>query len=221
MKSEAILAIAIVLLGGHKSSRGYGCSVSLAVSSRDFYIEAVWDAACKDRSEGTMKDRAHEVHFEAVMVEYDGALWRLACAYEKDAFLRNDLVQEIRLALWRALPSFRGQSSERTFIYRIAHNRALTHVAKRHPEQLDMEMALELPDTSPDPEDIVLQRWQRSELHARIASLPLTLRQVVTLALEGLSNMDISQVLGISEGNVAVRLTRAKKQLISGGATHE
>jgi RNA polymerase sigma-70 factor (ECF subfamily) len=168
-----------------------------------------------------MKDSADEDHFEAILVEYEAPLRRLASAYEKDAFLQNDLIQEIRLALWRALPSFRGQSSERTFIYRIAHNRALTHIAKRRPEQLDMEMALDLPDISPNPEEIIVLRRQREELHARIASLPLTLRQVVTLALEGLSNFDISQVLGISEGNVAVRLTRAKKQLKSGGESHE
>jgi RNA polymerase sigma factor (sigma-70 family) len=159
--------------------------------------------------------------FEAILLQYDGALHRLTKAYEKDAFLQKDLIQEIRLAIWRALPSFRGQSSERTFIYRIAHNRALTHVAKRHPEQLDMRSALELPDVSPDPEGLAVKRWERAELHARIASLPLTLRQVVTFALEGLSNFDISLVLGISEGNVAVRFTRARRQLRSGGVTNE
>jgi RNA polymerase sigma-70 factor (ECF subfamily) len=165
---------------------------------------------------GTVRD-----DFESILVQYDAALHRLARAYEKDAFLQKDLVQEIRLAIWRALPSFRGHSSERTFIYRIAHNRALTHVAKRHPEQLDMEFALDVPDVSPGPEDAAVQKWERAELHARIASLPLTLRQVVTLALEGFSNLDISVVLGISEGNVAVRLTRARRQLRSGGVTHE
>jgi RNA polymerase sigma-70 factor (ECF subfamily) len=62
--------------------------------------------------------RAHESRLEAVLGEYDGALRRLVAAYERDADLQRDLLQEIRLALWRALPSFRGQSSERTFIYR-------------------------------------------------------------------------------------------------------
>jgi RNA polymerase sigma factor (sigma-70 family) len=168
-----------------------------------------------------MSGIVYQDEFEAILLKYDGPLRRLANAYEKDAFLQNDLLQEIRLAIWRALPSFRGQSSQRTFIYRIAHNRALTHVAKRHPDQLDMEMALELPDIAPDPESLAVQQWQCKELQTRIVSLPLTLRQVVTLALEGLSNFHISQVLGISEGNVAVRLTRAKKQLKSGGVIHE
>jgi RNA polymerase sigma factor (sigma-70 family) len=221
MKFEGMLAIAIVLLSGPTPIKGCGYSVSLATSHHNFSMEAVWDVSCKDRSEATMKGSAHEDRFEAILLEYDGPLRRLVSAYEKDAFLRNDLLQEIRLALWRALPSFREQSSERTFIYRIAHNRALTHIAKRYPGQLNMEMALDLPDVSPDPEEILVLRWQQAELRARIASLPLTLRQVVTLALEGLSNIDISQILGISEGNVAVRLTRAKKHLRTGDATNE
>lgn len=221
MKSLAIFAAAIALLMGHPPFHGCGYRLSLTISSRDFYVEAVWDESCKNRDGGIMKGSAEEDHFEAILVEYDGPLRRLAGAYERDAFLQKDLIQEIRLALWRALPSFRGQSSERTFIYRIAHNRALTHIAKRRPEQLDIEMALDLPDVSPGPEEMAVRSKQRAELHARVASLPLTLRQVVTLALEGLSNFDISQVLGISEGNVAVRLTRAKKQLKSGGETHE
>ena len=129
---------------------------------------------------------------EQVLAEYDGALRRLVAAYERDADLQRDLLQEIRFAVWRALPSFRGQSSERTFIYRVAHNRATTHAARRHPEQLDLTQALEVPDTAPNPEQIATRRWQQAELVARVASLPLTLRQVATLALEGLSNGEIS-----------------------------
>jgi RNA polymerase sigma factor (sigma-70 family) len=221
MQAQVVLALLFAMAGRCPSHNCDGYRVSIAIGHHDFYVEATWDASCKLRGEANMKGNVRQDDFEAILLEYDGPLRRLANAYEKDAFLQKDLIQEIRLAIWRALPSFRGQSSERTFIYRIAHNRALTHVAKRHPEQLDMEMALELPDISPDPESLAVQRWQRAELHTRIASLPLTLRQVVTLALEGLSNLDISQVLGISEGNVAVRLTRAKKQLRSGGVTYE
>jgi RNA polymerase sigma-70 factor (ECF subfamily) len=222
MKFKALLVLAIVWLGSNLSLKEYGYSASLVVHiGGDFCLEAMWDRPSEDWGQTGMKDRTQEDRFEAILVEYDAALRRLASAYEKNTDLRNDLIQEIRLALWRALPAFRGQSSERTFIYRIAHNRALTHIAKRHPEQLDMSIALELRDVSPDPEQIVVLRWQRAELQTRIALLPLTLRQVVTLALEGLSNTDISQVLGITEGNVAVRLTRAKKQLKSGGANYE
>ena len=225
MRSPVVLALLFVMAGCCPCNWA-GFRLSIEIGHGRFYVEANRDAYCKhrvnaNRSEADISGIVRQDEFEAILLEYEGPLRRLANAYEKDAFLQKDLLQEIRLAIWRALPSFRGESSQRTFIYRIAHNRALTHIAKRHPEQLDLVMALELPDVSPDPESLAVQRWQCTELQIRIAALPLTLRQVVTLALEGLSNFHISQVLGISEGNVAVRLSRAKKQLKSGGVTHE
>lgn len=157
--------------------------------------------------------------FEELLVRYDAALRRLAAAYEGDLSLAEDLVQEIRLALWRAMPAFRGDCSERTFVYRVAHNRALTHVARRHAEQAELEEAEDVADEGPGPEEHLARRMEQVELRERVAALPLTLRQVTMLVLEGLTHGEISEVLGISEGNVAVRLTRAKKQLQEGGAT--
>jgi RNA polymerase sigma-70 factor (ECF subfamily) len=163
-----------------------------------------------------MGDRIEENRFEQLLAEYEGPLRRLAGAYERDAELQKDLVQEIRVALWRALRGFRGQCSERTFVYRVAHNRALTHVARRHPEQLQLEEAPEIADAGPDPEQAAAKSEEHAELRARVERLPMTLRQVVMLALEGLSNAEIGEVLGIGEGNVAVRLTRARKLLKEG-----
>jgi RNA polymerase sigma factor (sigma-70 family) len=165
-----------------------------------------------------MTNREQEERFAAILSEYDKPLQRLAFAYERDADLRRDLLQEIRLALWRALPTFRNEASERTFVYRVAHNRALTQIAKRHPEQLSLSIALDRPDSSPDPEETVASKLQEAELRAKVSALPLVFRQVVSLALEGLSNREIGDVIGITEGNVAVRLTRAKRLLRIGGA---
>ncbi len=63
--------------------------------------------------------------FESVVDTYGPALRRLASAWERDAAAREDLLQEILLALWRALPRFRGECSEKTFVFRVAHNRRL------------------------------------------------------------------------------------------------
>ena len=59
------------------------------------------------------------------------ALSRLVASYARSASDREDLLQEIAIALWRALPGFRGECSERAFLFRIAHNRCMTYVAKR------------------------------------------------------------------------------------------
>jgi RNA polymerase sigma factor (sigma-70 family) len=165
-----------------------------------------------------VNDQEAEGRFAALLAEYDAPLRRLAAVYEPDPALAEDLLQEIRLALWRALPGFRGDCSKRTFVYRVSHNRALTHVARRRPEAAELESAEEVADTAADPETDVTRRMERMELRERVAALPLGLRQVTMLVLEGLSNGEIGEVLGISEGNVAVRLVRAKQQLRREGA---
>jgi RNA polymerase sigma factor (sigma-70 family) len=133
---------------------------------------------------------------------------------ERDPGRRQDMLQEIWLAVWQALPRFRGDSSERTFVFRIAHNRAVTHVQhrqRRRVEPLDEDLALASP--APDPERLLSDQERRNRLQAAVRSLPVALRQVVVLTLEGLSNREVAEVVGISENNVAVRLTRARASL--------
>lgn len=98
-------------------------------------------------------------------------------------------------------------------MYRVAHNRALTHVARRHAEEAELEEGEEMADARPGPEEEVTRGMERAELRERVAALPLGLRQVTMLVLEGLTHGEIGAVLGISAGNVAVRLARAKRQL--------
>ena len=58
------------------------------------------------------------------------ALRRLCHSYFESRTASEDLFQEIALAIWTALPRFRGECSDRTWLYRIAHNVALTIAAK-------------------------------------------------------------------------------------------
>lgn len=151
--------------------------------------------------------------FEQLLAEEGAALARVAASYVADAARRDDLFQEICLAIWQALPRFRGESSLRTFVFRIAHNRGLAAVARRRPTGEPLDLAEEVADARPTPELAADQRQRRERLAAAVRELPLALRQALTLALEGLSQREIGEVLGISEGNAAVRLTRARKAL--------
>lgn len=150
------------------------------------------------------------------MREY-GPIWaRLAAGYEKANAAREELVQEIALAVWQALPHFRGECSERTFIYRIAHNRGLTHAYRRQAANYSLDelpQSLEPVDPRPLPEEQVARTSQRDQLRSAIQRLPLVYRQAVMLMLEDLSHAEIAEVLGLSEGNVSVRLNRARKAL--------
>ncbi len=84
-----------------------------------------------------------ESGFLRILETYGGLLRRLCKAYLRDTTEQDDLFQEIAFAIWTALPTFRRDSSERTWAYRIAHNVAFSYSAKRRRQQcseLPMEM---------------------------------------------------------------------------------
>jgi RNA polymerase sigma-70 factor (ECF subfamily) len=159
------------------------------------------------------KKRSLDAAFDAVMGSYGAALRRVAASYEADPALREDLFQEISLAIWRALSKFRGEASMRTFVFRIAHNRGLSHGWKegRAPELL--EEPERLIDDAPSPESEATQSQRRARLVAAIHRLPIGMRQVITLRLEGLSHREIAEVTGLTENNVMVRASRARARL--------
>jgi len=157
-----------------------------------------------------------EQSFDEILRNYGAALNRLAASYVRDSREREDLLQEIVFAIWRALPGFRGESSERTFLFRIAHNRAITHLAQRRPAAIaadDDLQVLEVADSRPDPERAFFEQQQGERLLEAIRNLPLAYAQVITLTLEGMSYSEVADVLGISEANVGVRLTRSREML--------
>ena len=169
-----------------------------------------------DEAAPVSERRSVEAQFDRILREHGPAISRLAFSYEAVASMREELVQDIALAIWQALPHFRGESSERTFVFRIAHNRGLTHVTRRRPphQPLDDLAESEQPvDPRPQLEEHIAHAEQRERLMTAIRSLPVTPRQMVVLMLDGLSHVEIAEVLGITENNVAVRLNRAREAL--------
>lgn len=150
---------------------------------------------------------------EAVLRDYGAALSRIAGSYERSAAGRDDLVQDMILALMQALPRFRGDSALGTYVYRVATNQAIDRLARRAPAMLDLAQAPDLPDPGPGPDHHYNESDRRERLLAAIRQLPLSLRQVITLVLEGLSHGEIGDVLGITENNVGVRANRARVRL--------
>lgn len=140
-------------------------------------------------------------------------LGRIAAAFEGRRAQREDLLQEIALAIWRALPAYRGEAPVKSFVARIAHNRSVHHLIahKRDGRLTDLDENITDPGTGPEQRTVLEQRRQR--LLAAVRRLPINHRQVVTLALEGFSHGEIGEVLGISVNNVDVRLSRARAAL--------
>jgi RNA polymerase sigma factor (sigma-70 family) len=132
---------------------------------------------------------------------------RLSAAYANRAVDREDLFQEIFLAVWRALPAFRGDASARTWLYRIAHNVALTWQARKR--RRDSREGPLGEDTNLGAE----MDLRRLDLKRAIARMSPGNRTLVLLWLEGLSAAEIEEVTGITAATVAVRLSRIRRAL--------
>jgi RNA polymerase sigma factor (sigma-70 family) len=151
--------------------------------------------------------------FDAVFDEYGPALRRLAARYARARGDQDDLFQDVMVAVWRALPTHRGECSERTFVFRIAENRAISYLSRRPPPAADVSEALNLPAPAETPEQTASHNQRGERLAAAVSQLPPGYREVVALTLEGLSYRETADVLGINESNVGARLTRARAQL--------
>lgn len=154
-----------------------------------------------------------ESRFDRLLAENGPAVARLAASYTRTASDRDDLFQDIAVALWQALPRFRGECSERTFLFRIAHNRAIAYIAKNRALAPPSDDEIEIADSRPDPEAGLSQEQQGQQLRSAVQRLPVIYREVITLLLEGMSYGEIAAILGIEESNVGVRLNRARQML--------
>lgn len=150
---------------------------------------------------------------EAVLREHGPMLARIAGSYESEPARRDDLLQEISVAVWRALPGWRGDASLRTFAARVAHNRAIDHLVREkraRGEELHDDQHV---DATTGPFGHAEAHQRRRDLLAAVRRLPLGQRQVVVLALEGFSQREIGDTLDLEENTVTQRLGRARRQL--------
>jgi RNA polymerase sigma-70 factor (ECF subfamily) len=161
---------------------------------------------------------------------YGAALVRLARSYEADPDLAQDLLQEIHLALWRSLDRFDGRCSLRTWVYRIAHNAAASHLIKsrtRRWRRLESIDSLDAGSELVADVDAVDRQLELAALMALVQELKPLDRQIMVLYLEGLDAASTAEIVGITAGNVATKVHRLKRILAAraasgeGGGRHE
>src|SRR5215471_18907826 len=119
--------------------------------------------------------------FERILAEHGPALSRLAASYTNTHSDRDDLLQETAFAIWQALPKFRGQCSERTFIFRIAHNRAIAYLSRHRSERVEALEDFDVHDPGPGPDSNYSQRQRVDNLRKAVRALPPPYRQVILL----------------------------------------
>jgi RNA polymerase sigma-70 factor, ECF subfamily len=155
--------------------------------------------------------------YDHAVADHGAALQRLARSYERNADRRADLEQDIHLAIWRSFRTFDGRCSLRTWVYRIAHNVAASHILLARRFSNDRLISLEadageLVDRA-DTEAVVDHRLRLERLHTLIDRLRPPDRQLILLYLEGMDAHGIAEITGLSPANVATKIHRIKKVL--------
>jgi RNA polymerase sigma factor (sigma-70 family) len=155
-----------------------------------------------------------------IIAGFGAGLARVAASYERNPALREELRQDMYMALISALPRLRDPQNLRAYVFRIAHNCGVRHVIRRTREKPGEVGLDEIASDAPTQEQSVIDSQRSAALLSAVRKLALPYRQVITLVLEDLTYAEIAEALGISEGNVAVRVNRAKLQLRSWLRSH-
>jgi len=160
--------------------------------------------------------------YRQAAASYGPALERLARAWEADADARQDLLQEVHLALWRSMAGFDNRCSLRTWVYRVAQNAATSHVLRRRRGNARALVSIdELAESGdglrlsegPEAHHGVEQAQILDRLYRLIQSLNPMDRQVILLYLEGVDAASIGEVTGISASYVSTKIHRIKTVL--------
>jgi RNA polymerase sigma-70 factor, ECF subfamily len=156
--------------------------------------------------------RGQDDLYEQAAAEFGAALARLARGYESDLEKRRDLLQEIHLALWRSLEGFGGLCSLRTWVYRVAHNTATSYAIAQRRARPQLLLSLEEVEPLHVPSDSDRQ-MALTQLMALIQRLKPLDRQIILCWLDGMDAAEISDLTGLSPGNVATKIHRVKNIL--------
>jgi len=152
--------------------------------------------------------------YDEAIVAYGASLERLARAYEADTEDRRDLLQEIHIAIWRSFELYNARCSLRTWVFRVAHNIAVSRMMRKR-RFLSNLVSLDDLESLPDPliRHSADQRLMLDRMWELIQQLKPMDRQVIVLYLEDLDAASIGEVTGLSPQNVATRVHRIKNLL--------
>jgi RNA polymerase sigma-70 factor (ECF subfamily) len=153
-----------------------------------------------------------ENQFDGLYREYYGMVLQLCLGFfEGDEEQAKDLTQEVFIQVWNNLAKFRGDAAPKTWIYRITVNTCLNYLKKQKSQDRRLAEALrakdpmeEVPPNEIDPVKV---------LYAAMTQLSEIDRLVTGLLLEEVPQGEIAAILGISDGNLRVRIHRIKKRL--------
>ena len=152
-----------------------------------------------------------ELQFTKMVKEYRKTIYTVCYFFSKDTEEVNDLYQEILINLWKGFEKFRGESSLKTWIWRVSLNTCNNMERKKKSNIQTIPLSIDIDLYNDDDE----HSKQIQMLYNRINRLDVFDRAIILLWLENMSYQDIASVVGISLSNVTTRLFRIKEQLKS------
>lgn len=152
-----------------------------------------------------------ELQFTRMVKEYRKTIYTVCYFFSKDTEEVNDLYQEILINLWKGFPNYRGESSLKTWIWRVSLNTCSNQERKKKSRIQTVPLSIDIDLYNDD--DAGSRQIQM--LYDRINRLDVFDRAIILLWLENMTYQDIADVVGISVSNVTTRLFRIKEQLKS------
>lgn len=154
----------------------------------------------------------NQKRYEDIIRTHKDSIYRICLGYIYETDLVEDLFQEVLIALWKSLSSFRDEAKLSTYIYRVTVNTAISFNRKRtkHKQESRLEFPLPVHDS---PVDEITSREEFQLLRSCIRRLEDQDRLIISLYLEELSYKEIAGVAGISVNYVGVKINRIKELL--------
>lgn len=150
---------------------------------------------------------------ESLVKDHLDAVYRVAFSVVRDSALAEDVSQDAILKAWKALPSFRGESSLRSWVLRITHNTAISTLRKRREEVRDPDLLPEAASSSSTEQDVV-ESMSIDAFEEALNQLDELSRSIVVLReVEGMSYDEVAETLEIPLPTVKTRLLRARRVL--------
>jgi RNA polymerase sigma-70 factor (ECF subfamily) len=180
-------------------------------------MSAATATAAADHRDAELAERhrwGDRAAFDEVYSQHAEMVYNLALRLAGDREEAADLTQEIFLRVFRHLGRFRGGSTLKTWIYRVAINHCRSRLGRRRPVEPLETAGAEPVDPARGPESRALAGDAERRVAAALAGLAPTFREAVVLRdLEGLAYQEIAEVLGVRVGTVRSRIARGREQL--------
>ena len=181
---------------------------------------------CSDGELAALAVAGRQAAYGELLSRHREGVFRMVRGSTGDADAALDVTQETFIAAFAALKSYDGNRSFRTWVSRIALNKCRDWARRRAVRRffsfaLPIEAAENISDDSIPADRQLADRAELTRVREAIARLPATLRESLILrTIEGLTQTETAELLGISEKAVETRLYRARKALEAHGASN-